>query len=151
MALKRPLTHVKSDLNSIFNEMDTLLQPFLTTRHPEMQEHLNAWYPMIDVIENESELQVKAAVPGYDLGDITVEVDHNTLTLSGDYQKSQESEDPQSRYLLKDMASGKFTRKLQLPYEVAAEQAKAELKDGVLMINLPKMSKTKKLEINISN
>ncbi|MEM0951405.1 MAG: Hsp20/alpha crystallin family protein [Cyanobacteria bacterium P01_H01_bin.74] len=145
---RRPLTRVKSDLNSIFDEMDTLLKPILASSHPEIHEHLNAWYPAVDLVEYDNHVLLKAAIPGYRPEDISVEVEGNTISLSGE-SRPVNAEDKASRYLMREMVAGRFNRKLQLAFDLVAEEAKAEFKNGILTITLPKAVQAKKLKIDI--
>lgn len=149
MALMRPLTRVKSDLNSIFDEMDDMFKPFLKSSHPEIQEYLNAWHPAVDVSEDDTNVYLKAAIPGYQPKDIDLEVDRRIVSITGEAQQA-ESYGDNTRHLHREIVCGRFSRKIQLPYEVVAEQANAKFSEGLLMVTLPKAVQSRKLKIEVT-
>jgi HSP20 family protein len=105
------------------------------------------WTPAFDVSETDSELTVKAEVPGMDKKDINITVSDGMLTVKGEkkHQKKEETE----HYHRVETHYGKFSRTMRLPTEVKADKVDATYKDGVLNITLPKTEpvEPKKIEI----
>ena len=90
----------------------------------------------VDIIERDGEIEVRATVPGYEPDDIDITVQADILTLRGETQTDEEKEG--DRYRLRERRYGSFERTLRLPTSVNADQAKAEYKNGELVLTLPK-------------
>ncbi len=152
MALMRPMESMRSDLSRIFDEMDRLMEPFLGSRHPEVREHIQGyWFPAVDVMENGDEIVVKASIPGFKPEDVNIEVDDRTLLIAGTggEERQEEKADGDVRYLRREIVSGQFFRKVSLPVEVLADKAKADFKNGVVTVRLPKTPQSKRHKIRI--
>lgn len=111
---------------------------------------LTAWVPAVDIYENENELVIKADLPDIDEKDLDVRVENNTLTVRGERKFEQEVKE--ENYLRVERAYGLFSRSFSLPNSVNTEAIKAEYKNGVLTVELPKRaeSKPKQVKINIT-
>ena len=95
-------------------------------------------------------MYIKADVAGIDEKDINVTVQDNILTISGERTEEQ-NESKNSTFTLLERKKGSFSRSILLPDGVKAENVKAELKNGVLTITLPKGKpvETKKIKIGV--
>lgn len=92
--------------------------------------------PRIDVIETEKEVKVKAEIPGISKDDLDIVVYDEEVRISGEFKKSDEYKDENLRRVEKYY--GSFSRVVPLPSEVKSEEAKADYKDGILTITIPK-------------
>lgn len=90
----------------------------------------------LDLYEEGDSLIVKASVPGVRPEDLNVRVCDGAFTLSGEMK--QETERNESDYHLRERRYGRFERTLALPSAVQADQAEAELENGLLTLRLPK-------------
>lgn len=90
----------------------------------------------IDVQEKESEYIVYAALPGVDPQRVNVEAQDNTLWIGGDIPEEQPEE--AGEWLLRERPAGHFERMLTFPANVSTDQARAEFRYGMLVIELPK-------------
>ena len=103
----------------------------------------------IDVIDKEKELIIKADIPGINEKDISIDINNGVLTIKG--KRSQEKKEEQQNYYMMERSYGEFSRSFQLPFQVDANEAKAELDDGVLTLTLPKpkdsLKETQKIKI----
>jgi len=104
--------------------------------------------PCVDVSETEKDLVVKAEIPGMDAKDINITLRDGLLSIKG--EKKQEKEEKKEHYHRMERCYGSFTRNLRLPYGVEQDKIKADYKDGVLTIKLPKTEKAKEKHIKIS-
>ena len=100
------------------------------------------WKPTADIIETEKEYLIKAELPEVAKDDIHIELAEGVLTLRGErkYEKKDESEKMQRM----ERFYGTFVRSFMLPEDVDAEKIKAEYKDGMLKLHLPRLAKAKK-------
>ncbi len=91
---------------------------------------------------------VKADIPGVKKDDIDVTITENSLTISG--ERKQEKKIKEKDFHRIERSYGSFSRSFRLPENVNASKAKAEFKDGVLEVRLPKTKASKQKKIEIS-
>lgn len=137
---------VFSELTDIQQEMNRLFDEFFGERRPEMTE--GTWLPAVDVLENETEIIVRAELPGMTQDDIELDLQNNVLTVKG--EKEKESKEEKENYHRIERSYGNFSRSFTLPCDVKAEDVKATFKDGVLEVVLPKVEEVKPKKINIT-
>jgi HSP20 family protein len=123
--------------------MDRLFDDF--TRRDE--EVGSSWLPSVDLSENSDSFLIKADVPGMDKKDIKITMQDNVLNISG--EKKQEKEEKDRNYHLIERSYGQFSRSFTLPTKVDSDKIKAEFKNGVLEIVIPKAPEAKAREIEI--
>ncbi len=121
-----------------------LSEPFLMVAPMTQQAQSLA----VDVSEAESDVVVRASVPGFRKDQIAIEVHDDVLTIRA--EKSEEVEEKNERYTRRERRAGSFARSLALPAPVATEKAQAELKDGVLTLTIPKNQKAQPRKISIN-
>lgn len=108
------------------------------------------WSPAVDVSETDNEYVVKAELPEVKKEDVKITMEDGVLTLTG--ERKQEKEEKGKRYHRIERSYGSFMRSFELPDNVDTSKAKAEFKDGMLTLSLPKSekAKSKALEIKVS-
>jgi HSP20 family protein len=106
-----------------------------------------AWSPAVDILETENEIRVKAEVPGVAREDIELNIENNVLTLKGERKFERESKE--ENYHRIERSYGTFSRSFSIPSSVDATGIKADYKEGVLTITLPKTQKAKPKQISI--
>jgi HSP20 family protein len=136
------------DVVSIQDEVNKLFDDFFGNRPARIEWTEGVWNPSVDVTEDKDSLVVKAEMPGMSKDDVKVSVQDNVLTLKG--EKKQEKEEKDKNYHRVERSYGSFCRSFQLPTSVKADKIKANYKDGVLSITLPKTEEVKPKEIPIS-
>lgn len=109
------------------------------------------WVPAVDVLETQHELVLKADVPEVDMKDVHLEIENGTLTLKG--QRKFEGESKERAYHRIERSYGSFARSFSLPDTVDPEGVKAEYKNGVLTVTLPKkeLAKPRSIPVEIRN
>ena len=105
--------------------------------------------PKVDVIDQEAEILVRAEVPGVDKDQLEVTMTDNTITIKG--STSHEEKKEQGDYYRSEITRGAFSRTVALPAAVDGSKAEAKMKDGVLEVTLPKMQKSKRHSIKVSD
>ncbi|MEN6403804.1 MAG: Hsp20/alpha crystallin family protein [Armatimonadia bacterium] len=90
----------------------------------------------LDVYETDTEVVVKAEVPGIKKEDIEINFQDNMLTIRG--QSKEESEVKEEGYYRKELRTGSFFRAVRLPAEVKQDEIKATCDNGVCTIRAPK-------------
>ncbi|MCG6968477.1 MAG: Hsp20/alpha crystallin family protein [Gammaproteobacteria bacterium] len=106
------------------------------------------WMPKADLIERDDEVVVRAELPGVEKDDLDLTVTDTTVTLKGETKKEEKEE--KGNYFRSETSRGSFTRTFALPCEVDGSKAKADFKNGVLELTLPKVEKAKRHSIKIS-
>jgi len=107
-----------------------------------------AWSPAVDIYEKDGTIVLKAELPGIEPKDVDVRVENNILTLKG--ERRFEAEVQQDSYQRVERAYGTFSRSFTLPTVVDTDNIKAEFKDGVLRMSLPKKEEAKPKQISIN-
>jgi len=115
----------------------------------ETEDEVSAWAPTPNVSETDSEYHVRADLPAVKKEDVSVTIDNDVLTIAGEqtFEKEEKSEKVHRR----ESFRGPFSRSLSLPDHANASGIRAESKDGVLTVHVPKTrtERTKAIEIKI--
>ena len=112
---------------------------------------LTSWAPAVDIYETENELVLKADLPELNEKDLDIRVENNMLTIRGERKFEQKVKE--ENYLRIERTYGSFSRSFALPNTVNTEAIKADYKNGVLTVELPKSaeSKPKQIKVNVAN
>ena len=103
--------------------------------------------PRVDVVDRESEVLVRAEVPGVEKDKLDVSISEHMLTISG--STSHEEEKEEGNYYRKETSRGEFYRSVRLPGNVDTEHVKASYKDGLLEVTLPKLEKEQRRKVAV--
>lgn len=106
------------------------------------------WTPAFDVYEEKENFVVKAELPGMKKEDINVSLQDGDLIISGERKSETKSEG--TEIYRAERFFGKFQRAVSLPATVASNKVKAEYKDGVLTVTLPKSEEAKPKQIEVT-
>jgi HSP20 family protein len=114
------------------------------------QASLTTWAPAVDIFENEQELVVKADLPEVKPEDLDIRVENNVLTIRG--ERKFEKKENENNYLRVERTYGAFSRSFALANTVNAEAIKADYKNGVLELHIPKReeAKPKQIKVNVA-
>jgi HSP20 family protein len=136
----RELEDMSERLNRVFT------RPAL---RPSGKEALTVadWMPTVDISETDAEYLIKAELPEVKKEDVKVTVEEGVLTLQG--ERRQEKEEKGKKYHRVERSYGSFVRSFTLPESVDEAGVKAEYKDGVLSLHLPKSEKVKPKAIDV--
>ena len=107
-----------------------------------------SWAPVVDIYEQGGDIVLKAELPGVDPKDTDIRVENNTLTLRG--ERKLDDEIKRESYHRVERAYGTFSRSFTLPSVVDTEKIKAEYRDGVLRVILPKREEAKPKQITVT-
>jgi HSP20 family protein len=132
---------------AIQDDIDRMFEQF-AGRRPENDDGLTSLAPAADVIENKDNFLVTAELPGIRKEDIKVSIQDNVLTISG--EKKRESETKGRTWHRVEREFGSFIRSFELPTTVHPDKIKADFKDGVLNVEIPKVEEAKPKEIAVN-
>lgn len=105
------------------------------------------WAPTVDIAETPEEFQIKVELPEVKKEDVKVSVDHGVLRLEG--ERKQEKEEKGKKYHRIERSYGSFLRTFSLPDNVDDTKVRAEFKDGMLNVRLPKIERAKPRAIEV--
>lgn len=135
-----------------FREMEELLDRYSRSARNTMAVgesgvvEAGDWMPRVDITETDSELVVKAELPGVEKDKIKVSIDNGMLTIRG--EKRSEIKDEKRHRI--ECASGSFVRSFALPQYIDAEKVEAAHRNGTLILTIPKLDKAKPKQIEVN-
>lgn len=110
----------------------------------DTREESRTLSPAVDIFENNEGLVVVADLPGVDKADVDVRVENDVLTLKGKVRSALPVEPHYEEYQLRN-----YYRQFQLSETVDQDKIKAEIKNGVLVIRLPKKEEAKPKQVTV--
>jgi HSP20 family protein len=105
------------------------------------------WVPAVDVLETDSDYVIRAELPGIKKEDVKISVENGVLTIQG--ERKQETQEKGYKFHRVERAYGVFTRSFTVPDSVEESKVKAEFKDGLLSVHLPKSEKVRPKQIEV--
>ena len=138
----RELEDVSKRLNRIFG------QPPARAEAGNEMLAVADWAPSVDISETESAYLIKGEIPGVKKEDVKISIQDGMLTIQG--ERKQEREEKGKKFHRVECSYGSFMRSFRVPDDADEGKVKAEFKDGMLNITLPKSAKAKPKAINVS-
>lgn len=133
-------------LTNLRDEIDRLFEAPLSEL-ARTSQLLSGWTPALDISEDKDNVYVRVELPGMRKEDIDVSLHNGSLSVSGE-RKSEENYKDAEVYR-SERFFGRFQRTVTLPSEVDAEKIRAQYKDGLLDIVLPKAEEAKPKHIDV--
>lgn len=106
------------------------------------EDPANMTVPAINVFEDPDNFKIEVAAPGLDKKDFKIDLDNNVLTISSEKEYKHEDE-KEGKFMRREFGYASFKRSFTLPESVDAEKIKANYKEGLLYINIPKREEAK--------
>ena len=131
---------------SLFDEFNRLFEETLGDlgRKPVPE----AYVAPVDLYETDEALVLEMAVPGLSPEEIDISLEGNKLTIRGEHKPVEDQ--GVRRYYLQEIPHGAFVRSFTLPVEISADEVKAEFKNGLLKLTMPKVERARAKRIPIS-
>ena len=108
----------------------------------------NATAPAINVIENDTDYKIEVAAPGMTKEDFNIHLtENNELVISMEKKNETNDNGKNKKYLRREFSYSKFEQCMILPDDVEKDKISANVNDGVLTIELPKMTKEEKANV----
>jgi len=138
-----------SELEEVSNRLNQLFRhtPVRSESGSEMLAVAD-WMPSVDISETDAAYLVKGEIPGVNKEDVKVTVQDGMLTIQG--ERKQEKEEKGKKFHRVECSYGSFVRSFRVPDDADQNAAKAEFKDGMLNVTLPKTQKAEEAKaINV--
>ncbi len=141
---------------SILDEMDRLFADFRTGFENSLaaprQSNVPALRtPALDLVDKGKEYELKVEMPGMKKEDVSIEVGEREVQISAEVKEQKEEKAEEGGYIRRERRYSRIYRMVPLPENVQSEKTSAEMKDGLLIITLPKTSaqgkKSRKVEV----
>ncbi|MFB2834006.1 Hsp20/alpha crystallin family protein [Floridanema evergladense] len=137
-----------SNMESLRRQMDQMFDELLEINH--QPANIN-WTPAIELKDEENQVILRAEIPGVEAKDLNIEVTREAVSISGEHHSETKTENKGLYH--SELRYGKFQRIVQLPVHVENEQAKAEFKNGILTLTLPKAEELRRkvFKVNLTD
>jgi HSP20 family protein len=106
-----------------------------------------SWTPAVDIHEESTQFTVRADLPGVKPTDIEITAEKGVLAIKGARNFEQKSDD--GHYSRIERVTGRFARTFSLPENVQTDAIKAQFRDGVLELTIPKVAKPEPRRIEV--
>jgi HSP20 family protein len=136
-----------SDIDTLQRSINRLFDDAGSARKERPGSADAVWAPPVNTYEDKDAFLLSCDLPGMDQKDIRINLDNNTLTISG--TRKLEHEEKKENYQRVECVFGTFTRSFTMPATVDAERIEANMVNGVLKIRLPKREESKPRQIAI--
>ena len=132
--LPLPVQRLSQEVDRLFDEL--IHRPWGLGR-----ASVEEWSPQLDLYETDAAFILEADLPGVKKQEVAVAVENGELVLQG--QRSFERVTAEGSFYCRERRAGHFVRRLRLPASVSQAQIRAEFRNGVLRVTLPKLPREK--------
>jgi len=134
-----PLT----EMRSLARRLERFMEPLtsVTTFREPFRYFGEGFWPNVDIYEDKEEIVCMVELPGMDSKDVEIRLEDSTLTIQGERKLTWE--DKRENYVRVESNYGSFSRSFTMPSTIDKDRVRAEFKNGVLEIHLPKRSEAK--------
>ncbi len=148
-----PLTELegmRKEMDRIWQELIPSSRIFTPVSTDVARPERGAARPIVDIIDRNEEVVIKADMPGVNREDIDISVQEDTLILKGEVKNGEGP--PDESFVYSERNRRPYARAIELPVKIDAGNIMATLKDGVLTIHLPRAKDhgPKKIKVEVS-
>ena len=143
------MSMVRFDPSALQERVNRLIAEFYSRPSEDDVMRRGTWLPPVDICENaDHEIVVNIELPDMKREDFEITVDTGTLMLRG--EKRMDASIKEENYHRIERAYGGFSRSFSIPATVDEEKIRADYRDGILKIALPKKEQAKPKQIRIA-
>ncbi len=133
-----------SELETVQTQMNRILDELAGWQ----SEDKSAWRPSVELLDGDTELTLKASLPGIEKDNIDISLTRESIRISGEYKYQKEDRDKGVYH--SEFRYGKFDRSIVLPVAIDHENVTANFVDGILTLTLPKVVPTSKKVVKLN-
>jgi len=136
-----------NEIDRLQRQMNSLFEDFLTPTWKTNEDFIHT--PTAEIEETEEAIHLKLEVPGMEAKDLNIEVTRDSVSITGERKQEQKSQE--NGTFRSEFRYGKFQRVIPLTRQIDNTNVKAEYKDGILNLTLPKAEeeKNKVVKVNV--
>lgn len=136
------------EINALQERFNRAFGATQSRRDRDEEMSLGAWVPPVDIAEEKDKIVLAAELPGFKEDEISIQMEDGVLTIRGERRFEQEKEG--RTYHRVERSYGQFIRTFTLPNNVDRENVRADFRNGILEIELPKRAEARPRQIKIS-
>lgn len=133
-------------------QFDDLFDELVPVSRGTLKQNGHSWAPAIELKSNDEAIVLRAELPGINAENLDVQVTREAVAISGEYRSETKTEDKEHQIHRSEFRYGSFQRVIPLPAAVQNDQVKAEFKDGILTLTIPRVEaeKPKVVKVNLT-
>ncbi|MFE1747458.1 Hsp20/alpha crystallin family protein [Coleofasciculus sp. H7-2] len=132
------------EMETLRRQMDRMFDELASVN----RDALISWKPAIELQDTEDSLILRAQIPGIEAKDLDIRLSREAVVITGD--RRYEKKEQEGGYVRSEFRYGNFQRLIPLPVAIQNEQAKAEFKDGILTLTLPKVTQARRTVVKLN-
>lgn len=132
------------EFETLRRQMDQLFDEFTGAE----RQSTTSWQPAIELQDTQDNLILRAEIPGVEGKDIDVQVTREAVAISGERRFEKKTQD--KGFFRSEFRYGSFQRVLPLPVPIQHEQVKADFKNGILTLTLPKVTEARRTVVKLN-
>lgn len=141
--------HPIKELEEVSRRMGHLLgRSYVPIESDREMLEMADWTPSVDISETDTTYMLKGEIPGVKKEDVRVSIQDGMLTIAGERKMEKEAKDEKLHRI--ERSYGSFLRSFCVPDDADESAIKAEFKDGILNVTLPKSAAAKPSAIEVS-
>jgi HSP20 family protein len=142
----RAMDDMQRRFSSLFDWSPSLFQQARLMPEDETSS-IPDWAPLVDISEDDKEYLIKMELPEVQKDDVNVTVEHGALTIAG--ERKAEKEEKGRKFHRMERYYGRFERNFSIPDDADAGGVRADYRDGILRVHLPKSEKARLKQIDV--
>jgi HSP20 family protein len=143
----KTMTLYRPNAGKILSDFDRYIDSFFGAS--TMTSRDSGYLPPVDIWETNEAYHISMELPGRDEKAVQISVEGRTLTIAAEPGDAGKEKKEENRYLIRERASGSFSRSFQLPEDADPESVTADYKEGLLGMKIVKRSQSQKRQITI--
>ena len=138
------------ELDNLRNQMNHLVEEIVRGEReiPFFPKGEVTWSPAVELKETETEIILRAQIPGIDAKDLNVEVSEESVSITGEHREEKKVDE--KGLFRSEFRYGRFERLVPLPSAVKTDQMKSEFKNGLLTLTMPKLPKADRKVVKVN-
>lgn len=132
------------EIETLRRQMDQMFDELVGSE----RQSAMSWKPAIELQDTEENLLLRAEIPGVDGKDINVHVTREAVAISGEHRFEKKTEE--KGFFRSEFRYGNFQRVIPLPVPIQNDQVKADFKDGILTLTLPKVTEARRTVVKLN-
>jgi HSP20 family protein len=132
------------EVETLHRQMNQMFDELMASE----RQSATSWQPAIELQDTEDNLVLRLEIPGVDGKDIDIHVTREAVAISGEHRFEKKTQE--KGFFRSEFRYGKFQRVIPLPVPIQNDQVKADFKNGVLTLTMPKVTEARRTVIKLN-